>query len=482
MTTNTQPRGGSGFSRGGSASARPARGANNSFSSSQPRSFTGGGSRYNGSSSASSGGRPSYGTPRSSGFSNGGRPAFGGQRSSGFSTRPSFGGSRPSFGGGSRFGGRSGGRGGFKSDRIDESRFINKSTPQTEEAPHVAKHTFADFNVHAQLAKNLITKGFVQPSPIQDLAIPVALEGRDVVGVANTGTGKTAAFLIPIINALVANKGPKAMVLTPTRELAQQIEVEFRALTQGMRLWSVCVVGGLPIMRQIRTLEMGVNIVIGTPGRVKDLIERRKINMSEYHTIVLDEADRMLDMGFINDMREILGGMPKERQSLFFSATFSPEIKALCSDFLNDPVNISIKTRDTSASVDQDVVRVPHQGQKVDVLHDILNKPEVKKVLIFRETKRHTDELARELKGRGFAVSALHGDMRSRERARAVESLANGTIQAVIATDVAARGIDIPDVTHVINYDTPSTYDTYVHRIGRTGRGNKKGVALTFVR
>ncbi|MBY0329013.1 DEAD/DEAH box helicase, partial [Patescibacteria group bacterium] len=208
----------------------------------------------------------------------------------------------------------------------------------------------------------------------------------------------------------------------------------------------------------------------------------RKINMSEYHTIVLDEADRMLDMGFINDMREILGGMPKERQSLFFSATFSPEIKALCSDFLNDPVNISIKTRDTAASVDQDVVRVPHQGQKVDVLHDILNKPEVKKVLIFRETKRHTDELARELKGRGFAVSALHGDMRSRERARAVESLANGTIQAVIATDVAARGIDIPDVTHVINYDTPSTYDTYVHRIGRTGRGNKKGVALTFVR
>lgn len=482
MTTAQTPRSGNGFSRDGGAQARPFRGGNNS-SSSQPRSFTGGGSRFNGNSSATGGGRPSYGTPRSSGFSNGGRPAFGGQRSSGFSTRQSFGG-RPSFGGGSRFGGgrSSGGRGGFKSDRIDESRFINKATPQTEEAPHIAKHTFADFNVHPLLAKNLITKGFVQPSPIQDLAIPVALEGKDVVGVANTGTGKTAAFLIPLINSLVANNKPKAMVLAPTRELAQQIEVEFRALSQGMRLWSVAVVGGLPIMRQIRTLEMGVNIVIGTPGRIKDLIERGKIRMEEYHTIVLDEADRMLDMGFINDMREILGGMPKERQSLFFSATFSPEIKALCSDFLNDPVNISIKTRDTAANVDQDIVRVAHQGQKVDVLHDILNKPEVKKVLIFRETKRHTDELARELKGRGFAVSALHGDMRSRERSRAVESLANGTIQAVIATDVAARGIDIPDVTHVINYDTPSTYDTYVHRIGRTGRGNKKGVALTFVR
>lgn len=474
MTTASQPRSGSGFSRGGSASARLSRGGNNSFtSSSAPRSYTGSGSRAGGTSSGSSfggGTSRSYGS-RPGNFSPQGRPS--GPRAGG----ARFGGSRPSFGGA-----RSTGRGRFKSDRIDESRFINKAGPIEDDVVHVAKHTFADFNVHAQLAKNLIAKGFVQPSPIQDLAIPVALEGRDVVGVANTGTGKTAAFLIPLINSLVANNKPKAMVLTPTRELAQQIEVEFRALTQGMRLWSVCVVGGLPIMRQIRTLEMGVNVVIGTPGRVKDLIERRKINMSEYHTIVLDEADRMLDMGFINDMREILGGMPAERQSLFFSATFSPEIKALCSDFLNDPVNISIKTRDTAANVDQDVVRVPHQGQKVDVLHDILNKPEVKKVLIFRETKRHTDELARELKGRGFAVSALHGDMRSRERSRAVESLANGTIQAVIATDVAARGIDIPDVTHVINYDTPSTYDTYVHRIGRTGRGNKKGVALTFVR
>ncbi|HEY0980261.1 MAG TPA: DEAD/DEAH box helicase [Candidatus Paceibacterota bacterium] len=474
MTTASAPRSGNGAARNSGGSGRLAR-ASSSYSSG-PRTFTGG-MRYG---DSPSGGRPSFRSngpsPRPSfgsrgGFSSGGgsfAPRAGGNR---------FGGSRPSFGGN-----RSAGRGRFKTDRIDESRFINKATPQTEEAPHVAKHTFADFNVHPQLAKNLDAKGFVQPSPIQDLAIPVALEGRDVVGVANTGTGKTVAFLIPLINSLVANNKPKAMILTPTRELAQQIEVEFRAITQGMRLFSVAVVGGLPIMRQIRALEMGVNVVIGTPGRVKDLIERGKIRMNDFHTIVLDEADRMLDMGFIDDMRKILGGMPEKRQSLFFSATFSPEIKALCSDFLNDPVTISIKTRDTSASVDQDVVRVPHQGQKLDVLHDILNKPEVKKVLIFRETKRHTDELARELRGRGFQVSALHGDMRSRERSRAVESLANGTIQAVIATDVAARGIDIPDVTHVINYDTPSTYDTYVHRIGRTGRGNKKGVALTFVR
>lgn len=478
MTTAPRPHSGNGAARTSGGNGRLSRASSSSYSSG-PRTFTGG-MRYG--DSPSSGGRPSF---RSNGPSP--RPSFGAGRSGGFSSGGGsfapraggnrFGGSRPSFGGN-----RSAGRGRFKTDRIDESRFINKATPATEEAPHIAKHTFADFNVHAQLAKNLVAKGFVQPSPIQDLAIPVALEGKDVVGIANTGTGKTAAFLIPLINSLVANNKPKAMVLTPTRELAQQIEVELRALTAGMRIFSVAVVGGLPIMRQIRALEMGVNVVIGTPGRVKDLIERGKIRMNDFHTIVLDEADRMLDMGFIDDMRKILGGMPKERQSLFFSATFSPEIKALCSDFLNDPVTISIKTRDTSASVDQDVVRVPHQGQKLDVLHDILNKPEAKKVLIFRETKRHTDELARELRGRGFQVSALHGDMRSRERSRAVESLANGTIQAVIATDVAARGIDIPDITHVINYDTPSTYDTYVHRIGRTGRANKKGVALTFVR
>jgi superfamily II DNA/RNA helicase len=250
----------------------------------------------------------------------------------------------------------------------------------------------------------------------------------------------------------------------------------------GMKLWSVCTVGGLPIMRQIRSLEMGVHIVIGTPGRVKDLIARNKIVMAQYSTIVLDEADRMLDMGFIDDMRLILGAMPKERQTLFFSATFSPEIKALCSSFLTDPTTIAIKTRDTSASVDQDVVRVAHVGDKITKLHDLLINPDFKKVLIFRETKHHTDELAKELRARGFAVSALHGDMRSRERSRAVEALSKGQIQVVVATDVAARGIDIPDITHVINYDTPSTYDTYVHRIGRTGRGSKKGTALTFVR
>jgi ATP-dependent RNA helicase RhlE len=447
----------------------------NNFSAAR-RSESAGGSR--GPRPARSGGGFSQSGSRSSG-------GYRGNTSGGFSSRSSSnggsysrggsGGGRPSYGGGGK-------RRSFKGDNIDENRFINRATDNVEEVAHVAVNTFADFGVDEMLAKNLTAKGFVQPSPIQDQAIPVALEGKDVIGIANTGTGKTVAFLIPIINKLMKDKNHKAMVLTPTRELAQQIEAEFRSLTVGMRLWSVSAVGGLPIMRQIRQLELGVHIVIGTPGRVKDLIARNKIVMSQYSTIVLDEADRMMDMGFIDDMRMILGAMPKDRQNLFFSATFSPEIKHLCTDFLTNPVTVAIKTRDTAANVDQDIIRVSHPADKLDKLHDLLNTPDFKKVLIFRETKHHTDELARELKQRGFAVSALHGDMRSRERSRAVEALTKGQIQAVIATDVAARGIDIPDITHVINYDTPSTYDTYVHRIGRTGRGNKKGVALTFVR
>ena len=453
MTFSQNPRSG--------ASGRTPRSFSNAGAPSGGRSFSGSRAPH-----AAGAARTSFGGPRGA--------LSGAPRSGG-----SFGRGRPSFGGSS--GGRSFGKPRHRADFIDESMFINKAV-MSEVEEHIAKHTFADFNVHELLGKNLAAKGFVQPSPIQDQSIPVSLEGKDVIGIASTGTGKTAAFLIPIINKIMIDRKHQAMILTPTRELAQQIEVEFRALTQGMRLFSVCVVGGMPIMKQIREIDMGVHIIIGTPGRVKDLIARGKINMSNFGTIVLDEADRMLDMGFVDDMRLILGGMPEDRQSMFFSATFSPEIKHLCKDFLNDPVTVSIKSRDTSTSVEQDVVRVGRSEQKIDILHDILTKPELKKVLIFRETKRHTDELANELRSRGFAVSALHGDMRSRERARAVESLSKGTIQAVIATDVAARGIAIPDVTHVINYDTPSTYDTYVHRIGRTGRGNKKGTALTFVR
>lgn len=384
-------------------------------------------------------------------------------------------------------GGNGGGRApfnakrGFKKDFIDEKLFINKEAGVTEVDHYEAKHAFTDFGIAEMLSANLTAKGLVTPSPIQDQSIPVVLSGKDVIGIASTGTGKTAAFLIPLINKLVADKDHKMMILTPTRELAQQVEAEFVAFTRGMKLFSVSCVGGAPIMRQIKELELGVNAVIGTPGRVKDLIERGKIKMEYFDSIVLDEADRMLDMGFIDDMRSILGAMPKTKQGLFFSATFSPEIKRLCVDFLRDPVTVSVKSRDTASSVMQDVIRVSTDAEKVEALHEILLKPEYSKVLIFREMKRHVDGLADELTKRGFKALALHGDMHNRERERAVKALEAGKVQVVIATDVAARGLDISDISLVINYDIPNNYETYIHRIGRTGRAKKLGHALTFV-
>lgn len=401
-----------------------------------------------------------------------------------------------SYGGGERSGGYSNNRGGgsrsstprqfnpkrgFKKDFIDENLFINKAAGVSEVENYMPKHSFADFGIHELLAKNILAKGITKPSPIQDEAIPVALTGRDVIGIATTGSGKTAAFLIPIINKLVEDKEHKAMILTPTRELALQIEQQFIDLTKGMKLFSVSCVGGAPIMRQLKELDLGVHVVIGTPGRVKDIIERGKIKMGMFTTIVLDEADRMLDMGFVDDMRDILGAMPVEKQALFFSATLPREIERLCHDFLRNPASITIKSRDTASSVTQDVVRASTDAEKIEALHDILNMPEAKKVLIFREMKRHVDNLADEMKARGFKILALHGDMRNRERERAVSDLSTGRVQAVVATDVAARGLDISDITHVINYDVPGNYETYIHRIGRTGRGAKMGTSLTFV-
>ena len=415
----------------------------------------------------------SRGSGRDNGFKN--KKTFGGRSSS--PSRFSSGGRPSRFSSPKTFNPKKG----FRKDYIDEKLFINKEAAVSESVSYEPKHTFLDFGVAEMLAQNLIKKGFDKPSAIQDQAIPVAIEGKDIIGIASTGTGKTAAFLIPLINKLVNDNDQKVMVLTPTRELAMQVEKEFVEFTRGMKLFSVSCVGGAPIMRQIKELELGVHVVIGTPGRVKDLIERGKIKTSFFRSIVLDEADRMMDMGFIDDMRSILKEMPKDKQSLFFSATFSPEIKKLCNDFLNNPVTISIKSRDTASSVLQDVVRVNGDAEKIEALHEILIRPEAKKVLIFREMKRHVDGLAAELNKRGFKTLALHGDMHNRERERAVRALSTGAVQVVIATDVAARGIDIPDISLVVNYDIPNNYDTYVHRIGRTGRASKLGYALTFV-
>ena len=318
-------------------------------------------------------------------------------------------------------------------------------------------------------------------SPIQDRAIPHALRGEDVVGLAQTGTGKTAAFLIPLIHKVVTVPGERILVMAPTRELAVQIEQELAGFAKGLGFRGMIAVGGANIGPQLSQLRHKPSFVIGTPGRLKDLMERRALDLSSFGTVVLDEADRMLDMGFIDDMRLILSKMLPERHTLFFSATMSREIEKLVGDFLKNPVIISVKTRDTSKNVDQDVVRIGRGEDKFEKLVELMQDRDFSKVLIFGRTKFGVERLAKDLSRRHIHAESLHGDKSHGARLRSLNAFKSGKVQALVATDVAARGLDISGVSHVINYDLPSTYDDYVHRIGRTGRADKKGIALTFV-
>jgi len=365
--------------------------------------------------------------------------------------------------------------------RMDVSRFINTNVLDEAHAPFVPIHQFADFEIDSRIKDNVIKKGYAAPTPIQDEAIPAILRGSDVVGIANTGTGKTGAFLIPLLHKVVSDRSKRVLIIVPTRELAQQIEEEFQGFARGSGFRSVSVVGGTSISPQIRRLKEDPYFVIGTPGRLKDVMDRRVLDLSRFDTVVLDEADRMLDMGFIADMKFILSHMPKKRHTLFFSATLSHDIEKLIGDFLHHPVRISVKTGDTAAGVYQDIIRIDGGKSKIDVLHDLLTEPEYGKVLVFGRTKHGVERLAKALRARGFKADSIHGNKSQGARERALDLFKRNTSQVLVATDVAARGIDVSDITHVINYDIPTTYEDYVHRIGRTGRGGKRGRALTFV-
>ncbi len=363
----------------------------------------------------------------------------------------------------------------------DVSKFVNKATTTQERERFVPKHSFADFKFQDILKKNIEAKGYVELTPIQDQAIPHVALGSDIVGIANTGTGKTAAYLLPLINKIILDSREKVLIVVPTRELACQIDEELRAFAKNSNLFSVLCIGGVGMGKQVRELRYRHHFVIGTPGRLKDLMEQAVLNLSGFKTIVLDEADRMLDMGFIRDVRLMISQMPKERQTLFFSATLSPEIEKLIHEFLHAPVRISVKTRDTARNVHQDIVRIPKDKNKLDVLHNLLVQGEYSKVLVFGRTKHGVERLAQELGKRGLKAESIHGNKSQRERQRALDLFKRDHAQVLTATDVAARGLDISDVTHVINFDLPATYDDYVHRIGRTGRGDKLGKALTFI-
>jgi len=362
----------------------------------------------------------------------------------------------------------------------DVSKFINKAVITEEVDVFVPEHSFATFDLNPLLKKNILSKGYETPTPIQDRAIPHVLRGEDIVGIANTGTGKTAAFLIPLINKVLKNPEEKILIVAPVRELAMQIDQELKEFAKGSGLFSVVLIGGASMGAQIRDLRHRFNFVIGTPGRIKDHIDSRHLNLSGFKTVVLDEADRMLDMGFIGPMRLLMSQMAKDRHTLFFSATLSPEIEKLIHEFLKTPVRISVKTRDTARNIDQDVIRI--QGKtKFDVLKDLLIQEEFSKTLIFSRTKHGADKLAKALTTSGVRADAIHGNRNQNARIKVLEDFKKERVKVLVATDVAARGLDISDISHVINYDLPATYEDYVHRIGRTGRAEKKGKALTFI-
>ncbi|MDO8471134.1 MAG: DEAD/DEAH box helicase [bacterium] len=364
---------------------------------------------------------------------------------------------------------------------IDVSKFVNKATIDLKTEHFVPEHSFADFKFQEILKRNIEARGYIALTPIQDKAISYVTSGKDIVGVANTGTGKTAAYLLPLINKIILDSREKVLIVVPTRELACQIDEELRIFAKNSNLFSVLCIGGMGMGKQIRELRQRHHFVIGTPGRLRDLMEQQVLDLSGFKTIVLDEADRMLDMGFIRDVRFMMSKMPKERHTLFFSATLSTEIEKLIHEFLREPVRISVKTRDTARNVHQDVVRIPKDRNKLDILHDLLNQREFSKVLVFGRTKHGVERLAHELGKRGFKAESIHGNKSQPQRQRALDLFKRDHAQVLTATDVAARGLDISDVTHVINFDLPATYDDYIHRIGRTGRGDKLGKALTFI-
>ncbi len=355
------------------------------------------------------------------------------------------------------------------------------SQGQTQAAEkYIPANSFADFQISEQLKKNILKRGYSVPTPIQDQAISHILSGRDVVGIANTGTGKTAAFLIPLINKVQKDRSERVLIIAPTRELAVQIQDELNGFNFGINVSSVLCIGGVNIYPQIQKLRSNPQFVIGTPGRLGDLEKTRKINFAFFKTIVLDEVDRMLDIGFIAEIKHVISCLPKNRHSLFFSATVPPKVEEIMRVFLTNPITVSVKSTDTIGNIKQEVVKINGQ-QKINVLHDLLIKKEFSKVLIFGRTKFGMERLSRDLFKRGIRAAAIHGNKNQNQRQRALNDFKNNQVQVLLATDIASRGIDIESVSHVINYDLPGSYEDYIHRIGRTGRADKQGVALTFV-
>lgn len=366
--------------------------------------------------------------------------------------------------------------------RLDSSLFVKKAVV-TERAQenYLSDQLFSNFPIDEKLKRNIFEHGYKKTTLIQSQAIPPLLEGRDVIGIANTGTGKTAAFLIPLINKIHNNHDQRALILAPTREIAMQIEEELISFKKGMNLESCLVIGGASMRNQIQELRHRPHFVIATPGRLRDLMNSRAIDLMLFQNIVLDEVDRMVDIGFIRDIKYFISCLPQKRQSLFFSATVSHDVNEILKSFVNNAVTVSTQVSKNTDFVEQDIVKIHGGVKKIDVLHDLLIQDGFDKVLVFGRTKWGIEKLSRSLIQRGFKAASIHGNKTLGQRKRALDQFKSNEIQILLATDVASRGLDIDNVTHVINYDAPETEEDYTHRIGRTGRAGRTGFAITFV-
>lgn len=360
-------------------------------------------------------------------------------------------------------------------------RYVQAAQAPEQEAPYQALHEFLDFGLDGQLFANVQRHGYTVPTPIQDQAIPPLMEGKDVIGIANTGTGKTAAFLLPLINKVLLDSNQGVLILAPTRELALQIFDEFKAFASRLPISSCLCIGGMSMGMQVQQLGDNPHFVIGTPGRIKDLIQRGYFDTSMFTNIVLDEVDRMLDIGFRQDIKFLISKLPSKRHAAFFSATLNNETDAIAHALLTNPVKIQVRSKETNQHIEQNVVKIQPGQNKIDVLHQLLLQSEYKKVMVFGRTKHGINKLEEVLVQRGVRVTSIHGNKNQNARQRSLRAFKLGHVQALLATDIAARGIDVEDVTHVINFDEPQSYDDYIHRIGRTGRAGKMGKALTFV-
>lgn len=370
-----------------------------------------------------------------------------------------------------------------KQSSVNPDLLSRKASEPVVNLVYEPTRSFDEMPLHRNLLQNISKKGFAQPTEIQDRTLESLLDRRDLLGIAQTGTGKTGAFLIPVIDRLIKNKGSfQTLVLVPTRELALQVEEEYRSLVKGLGLHISCFIGGTNINRDLQNLRRHSHLVVATPGRLLDLYQRRALRLDDFEVLVLDEFDRMLDMGFARDVDRIVGAMSQRKHTMLFSATLDESQRDRINKLLRNPIEVQVSNgQQTGQHIDQEIIKLRPDEDKFARLKLLLDDPEFSKVLVFAETKRWVSKVNKKLRQSGITSDEIHGNKSQNYRQNALRSFRNGQVRVLVATDVAARGLDVSDVSHVINYQLPGSMDSYIHRIGRTGRAGNKGKALTFV-